>query len=279
MTHGTRQLVSFASLALLSGLALLPCSACGKGTGAAADAAAAPSGSGPAGSWLTRRTGVLPSGMPKPPPPSDSAAIMPTATREPDWDLNRDDAARDYAGRYVVFTKRYDDPPNCIELEPSKPAGNQRSVEVRTAAACPGAGTVRDVFLVDVASDHMTVDDKSKRAPLARWPDGSDPEGPANPVREIVAMRDWKGSLNDAIRRQMLVPIRVQAYGRGTYPVISLAGWHGVVQLNATADTLAPAVGDLCQGNGGMPLALLSASDRSHLLRIRCPASIRWDTL
>jgi hypothetical protein len=227
--------------------------------------------------------------MSAPPAPSDDPRVFKPG-RDPDMDLDVNDPASDYVRRYAAMTKRYGDRLDCIDIQPSKPAGEKRSVEVRNAATCPtplppgqAPGAVRDVFLVDVASDRLSLDDPSKRDPLQKWPDGSDPEGPPAPkVREIVDTAHWKSTLNDAIRAQMLVPMRVQAYSRGSYPVVSLAGWYGIVQPGASQDTLRPLATALCAGNSGLPLGLLTVMDRSRILRIRCgkegPSS-RWDTL
>ncbi len=209
--------------------------------------------------------------------PFGDAGPPPPVLRQPDWDLSVDDPARDYARRYVFFTRRYPDP-ECADLGPSAAAGSQRQVTVTTSASCPGAGAVRDVFLVDTAGDHLTVDDKNKRNPLARWPDGSDPEGPPGPtVRETTDMQHWKGPLQAAFARLLLVPLRVQAYGRGTYPVVSLAGWHAPYLLNAPPEALQPLADALCAANDNMPMALVAGFDRAHVLRVRCPASTRWE--
>ena len=245
----------------------------------AADAAP-PAGSAEPASFLTRRDPAIARPLPHPPAVADSAGLLPRASREPDWDLSSDDPALDYARRYAFFTRRYGDGFACVTFGASSQGGTARRVQVTTAASCPGAGAVRDVFLVDVASDHLTVDDPSRRDPLARWPDGSDPDGPpTTPVREIFRMQDWKSPLQDVVRRQMLVPIRVQAYGRGTYPVISIAGWHGFFQQDAPPDALRPLADALCAANGNMPLGVLMAMDRTRLLRVRCPAATRWDRL
>jgi len=227
--------------------------------------------------------------MSAPPVPSDDPRAFKPG-RDPDMDLDANDPASDYVRRYAASTKRYGDRLDCIDIQASKPAGDKRSVEVHNTATCPtplppgqAPGAVRDVFIVDVAADHLSVDDPSKRDALLRWPDGSDPEGPpASKVREIDDTTKWKSPLNDAIRSQLLVPLRVQAYGRGTYPVITLAGWYGVVQPGAAQDTLRPLATALCAGNAGLPLGLLTALDRSKILRIRCGKdgpSTRWDTL
>jgi hypothetical protein len=138
---------------------------------------------------------------------------------------------------------------------------------------------VRDVFLVDLASDHLTVDDKGKREPLARWPDGSDPEGPPGPVNEMGTLRNWRGPLKDALSAQLLVPVRIQSYGRGSYPVVTIAGWHAAITPNASPprlDTFADAV---CKANGGAPMGLFAGLDRSLILRVRCPGGARWQRL
>lgn len=256
---------------------LAGCSGCHGAAGN--DAGPAPSASSSAGSFLTRRAPLT--GAPS--APGAPEVINPKARREPDWDLDSSDPARDYAVRYAQATLRYGEPSaaSCMIFSPSQAAGNQRRVEVKTGPGCPGgAGTVRDVFLVDVAGDRLAVDDPTKRDPLAKWPDGSTPDGPASPeIREIDRMQDWKSPMQDAVRRQLLVPVRVQAYGRGSYPVISIAGWHGDIQVNAPADKLKPLADALCATGGGAPVGILAAIDRTHILRIRCPASTRWEEL
>jgi hypothetical protein len=208
----------------------------------------------------------------------DAGPPAPLVKRAPDWDLATDDPARDYARRYAYFTKRYPDGLSCAVFRPSQPAGDRRSVTVTADVACANAGAVRDVFIVDLAGDHLSVDDKSKRNPLARWPDGSDPEGPAAPdIRQIQDISNWKSPLHDALLSQELAPIRVQAYGRGTYSVVTIAGWHGRVQLNATPDALQPLADAMCKANDQMPMGIVAGFDRTHLLRIRCPATTRWD--
>ena len=197
----------------------------------------------------------------------------------PGWDLSPDDPGRDYARRYVFFTNRYPDLA-CAELSPGVVAGDRKRVTVKTAASCPGAGTVRDVFLVDVAGDHLTVDDKSKRNPLALWPDGSDPEGPPNPeIRETGDMKRWKSPIEDALIKASLAPVRMQSYGRGTYPLVTLAAWRAPYVVNAPPDALQPLSDALCAANDNMPMALVAGFDRAHVLRIRCPSTTKWDTL
>jgi hypothetical protein len=216
---------------------------------------------------------------PRAPLPTASAAPIPQPKREPDWDLDTDDAARDYVRRYALGTKRYGESLDCVDVGRSEPAGDRRRVEVKTSANCPGAGTVRDGFLVDLAGDRLTVDERSKHDALARWPDGSDPEGPAGAVRELSGMRDWKVPVKDVLQQAQLVPVRVQGYGRGTYPVVTLAGWHGAIVPTATPEALRGFAEALCKASGGAPMGLFGGLDRSRMLRIRCPGEARWDQL
>jgi hypothetical protein len=271
--------LSFAALAAAIGAA--GCSACGKSPPEPAGAHADASPSFPAPSAALARPPRDDAGhlVPRTPPPDDAFAGPVKTARDPDWDLDSDDNARDYVRRYTLGTKRYGDNLDCVDVGASQSAGDRRRVEVKTAANCPGAGTVRDVFLADVAADRLTVDDKSKRTPLGRWPDGSDPEGPPGAVRETASMKDWNSPLKDAIQRQLLVPIRVQTYGRGTYPVVTLAGWHGAIVPGAGPDALKAFAEALCRATNGAPMGLFGGVDRSLILRIRCPAAARWDRL
>jgi hypothetical protein len=212
----------------------------------------------------------------------DPRDIPPQPGRDPDWDLDTADTARDYVRRYVLGTRRYGGSLDCVDIGPSTPSGDRRKVEVKTSASCPDAGPagdVRDVFVVDVAGDRLTVDDKAKRNPLARWPDGSDPEGPPGSVQNTSDLRKWRGPLKDAVfGKQQLVVIRVQMYGRGTYPVITVAGWHGAVMPTATAEDLRSFADDMCHANEG-PLGIFAGLDRSRILLIRCPGGAHWDKL
>jgi hypothetical protein len=280
-----------AGIAALLALAGMGCGGCGHGNAepahdaevSSSSSTGAPSSSDSAvvAAWRARHPrddagNLIPKSSP---PPVDSSLIPPKPGREPDWDLD-DDAPRDYVRRYALATKRYGASLECVDIHPSTRAADRVTVEVMTAAACPGAGTVRDVFVVDVAGDHLAVDDKAKRDPLARWPDGSDPEGPAKEVLNTSDMRKWSGALKDAVFGKMqLVVIRVQMYGRGSYPVITLAGWHGAVNRSATPDDLRSLDDDLCRANGGAPLGIIAGIDRANILRIRCPGPARWDRL
>lgn len=269
------------------GLAGAACGGCNRAPPepAAPEAGAAASSSAPspsAAAWLSRHARddaghLIPRSAA---PPLDPSAEPARAGREPGWDLDPEDPARDYVRRYASATRRYGETLDCVAVGPSQPSASDRvRVEVRGAPGCPHAGESRDVFLVDAAGDRLSLDDRTKRDPLARWPDGSDPEGPANPVRDGSEMRAWQGPLKEAIRQQQIVPIRVQAYGRGSYPVVTLAGWHAAVTPAASPDDLRPFAEALCRASGGMPLAFFGGLDRTTMLRVRCPASARWESL
>jgi len=249
-----------------------------------ASSTASPSDSAAAASaWAARHARddaghLVPRTMPPPPDPS----AVPTQTgRDPDWDLDSDDPARDYVRRYVVATRRYGDRIDCIDIGSSKPAGDKRTVEVKNAAcADAGApGAQRDVFVVDVAGDRLSVDDKSKRDALVLWPDGSDPEGPPKPVVDVGNLQKWSGPVKQALANALLVPVRVQAYGRGTYSVVTLAGWHGSITPKGPPDALRALASEVCKADGQMPMGIFAGVDRSTLLRLRCPGSFRWDKL
>jgi hypothetical protein len=282
-----------AVLAACLALAAAGCGGCGRanpepahdtdGSSPSTSAAPSPSDSAAtAAAWRARHPrddagNLIPRSSP---PPVDSSLLPPKPGREPDWDLDASDAARDYVRRYALATKRYGASPECADIRPSTRTGDRVTVEVRTAAACPGAGTVRDVFVVDVAGDRLSVDDKATRDPLARWPDGSDPEAPPRDVLNTSDMRKWNGALKDAVfGKFQLVVIRVQMYGRGSYPVVTIAGWHGAVNMSATPDDLRSLDDDLCRANEGAPLGIIAGIDRANILRIRCPGPARWDRL
>ncbi len=271
-----------APIALLGAIGAPGCGGCGK----APPEPAAPAAGGDA-SPVARGPMVIPARVthelghagPRAPFPSESASAVPRASREPDWDLDSDDPARDYVRRYALGTKRYGETLACVDIGPSKAGGDKRRVEVATAPGCAGAGTVRDVFVVDVASDRLSVEDTSAQVPLARWPDGSDPDGPPGRLPETTGIKEWKSPLKEELQKHLLVPIRVQAYGRGTYPVVTLAGWHGAVVPTTGAEALRGLAEALCKASGGAPMGLLGGVDCSTMLRVRCPGQARWDTL
>ncbi len=226
----------------------------------------------------------LPTSSAKPPPPttvaSATAKAPPKPSREPDWGLAADDPARDYVTRYIRGTKRYGTG-GCVEVKPSTFTKGKDVVETQNDAsgACGKAGELRDRFLVSVATDRMSLDESLHQPKLQRWPDGSDPDGPPGAIAELQDLRTWRTSFRDAFRKLELAPIRVQLYGRGTYPVITIAGWHGPLQRTMSPGELEAPARVLCTANEGEPLGIIAGLDRSVLLRISCPGAGRFDTL
>jgi hypothetical protein len=82
-----------------------------------------------------------------------------------------------------------------------------------------------------------------------------------------------------ALEDLSLVPLRVQWYGRGSYTLVSVAGWHGTVTPTSSPADLAAAAQKLCKASAGFPLGIIATMDRATVLRIRCPATTRWQHL
>jgi hypothetical protein len=80
----------------------------------------------------------------------------------------------------------------------------------------------------------------------------------------------WKSKLRDAIVAAKLTPIRAQLYGRGTYAVITVAGWYAPIKDQGPTDPIAPVAESLCAANGNLPLGLFAAFNRRDILRIHC---------
>jgi len=217
-----------------------------------------------------------------PRPSEDPAMLPPKPQREPDFDLDPLDPARDYVTRYVRATKRYGDKTECVAYGASFDKGQWRAVEVKDdpKSSCGGSSdALRDTFLVDVGADKMTLDDP-KAKPLANWPDGSDPRGKPSP---IPSQEDWKkfaSPLVDELVKSKLTVVRVQLYGRGTYPVLTLAGWRDPMGANASPESLLPLTQKLCQASENKPFSVFAGINRSTILRVRCPSGqARWDKL
>jgi len=212
--------------------------------------------------------------------PDNAAGTLPTAMRDPTWNLDPTDPARDYVARYVRATKRYGDVA-CVSIGKSTFANDRSTVEARndTSGACGKAGDLRDRFLVNVATDRMSIDGALHQPALSKWPDGSDPDGPPGKVADVQDLLKWKTPLHDAFHTLLLAPLRMQLYGRGTYPIFSIAGWHGPVMRNMTPAQLEAPARALCDANEGAPLGIFAGFDRSTLLRIDCPASAHFETL
>jgi hypothetical protein len=119
--------------------------------------------------------------------------------------------------------------------------------------------------------------------PLAPWPDGSPAceAGEAKPrtVASLDPRTEWRTPLYDALVALELVPIRAQLVGHGTYPIVTLAGWRGPLRPDAPTPDLRATARKLCAAAGGQPFALFGGLDRTRLLRVSCPDTVRWDKL
>jgi hypothetical protein len=75
-----------------------------------------------------------------------------------------------------------------------------------------------------------------------------------------------------------LTVVGVQIYGRGTYPVITLAGWRAPLAANAKPEDIQPSTAKMCSANGNRPFSFLANINMSTTLRVRCPSGeARWD--
>jgi hypothetical protein len=218
------------------------------------------------------------------PPPLDPDAMAPIAKREPDWDLDKRDPARDYVRRYIWGVARYGDMSRCVDAQPSTPANGKAEVHVADAVPprCPPTG-VDETFAVDVPGDRLELVRKQvDRSKLRPWLDGSDPGAPAKtPVPEFANPNKWNTPTGQAMKEARLVPIRIQMYGRGTYPFVMLAGWPAWFPRTIDQASRDAFAAKICAGSQGMPLAIGAGLDRSNVLRVRCgdaPTAV-WDVL
>ena len=221
---------------------------------------------------------------PSPDPPTD-ADFVKLGAREPDWDLDPGDPALDYVERYIHAVLRYKNDHTCVHAQPSRVENGRTLVDTRDTpdtgdGKCKGSNAVRDTFAVDVEHDHLELADPAVGAALADWPDGSGPGGmPAPSPKEGPPIDQWRSALPKAFQELELVPLRVQFYGRGSYPVISIAGWHGVVKPATPPTELKGVAEKLCHASAGFPLGVFTTGDRTTLLRIKCPNFVRWERL
>jgi hypothetical protein len=225
--------------------------------------------------------GVTPSEKSTPIPPTD-ADFVKLGKREIDWDLDKADPARDYAERYIQSTRRYGAERPCVHAQPSRIENGRTLVDTRDSNAngCTGTNAVRDTLAVDADQDRLELADPTRGAPLADWPDGSNPAGMATPSpKEGPTIEKWASPLPKAFRALELVPLRIQFYGRGSYPMITIAGWHGPMALTASPAELAEDARKICEASAGFPLGVVTAMDRSVVFRVHCPESARWEHL
>jgi len=215
-----------------------------------------------------------------PPPIPSGANVPPQPSSQPTWALDPADPAHEYVARYLRATFRYGPQTGCVVVGPSQFKDGNTTVEVTNGptGSCGPANVSRETFLVNVSSDRLSVTAPPDHDALKKWPDGSDPEGPAGPPVEKDP-RSWKSPLHDAIIGLNLVPVRLQFYGRGTYPIVTIAGWHDQVTREATPDTLSSIARKLCAVNENQGFAIFAGIDRANMLRIDCPDRFRWDRL
>jgi hypothetical protein len=235
---------------------------------------------------------------PAPPEPPTDANFVKVGKRDIDWDLDASDPASDYVERYIQATQRYGTERKCVHAQPSRIENGRPLVDARDTPAvdrasqgagappngCNGTGAVRDTFAVDVDHDHLELADPARGTPLADWPDGSSPGGmPTASPKEGPAIEGWKSPLPKALQTLALVPLRVQFYGRGSYPLLSVAGWHGMLTLTSSPDELATDAKKICEASAAFPVGIIATMDRSIVLRVKCPAGAaavaRWEHL
>jgi hypothetical protein len=270
-------------LALVAGLLVLQ-SGCNRAPPAEPIAvldASLPGDSGPPHMSLAQAMGLGTEKPPPPDPPTD-ADFVKLGAREPGWDLDPTDPASDYAERFIQSTERYKKERTCVHAQPSRIENGRTLVDTRDSSenGCKGTNAVRDTFAVDLAHDRIELADPARGDPLTEWPDGSRPTGMATPSpKEGPPIKEWKSALPKAFESLALVPLRVQFYGRGSYPLISIAGWHGTVTPSSSPEQLSAAAAKLCHASAGFPLGVIETMDRSNVLRIKCPASARWEHL
>lgn len=225
--------------------------------------------------------GLAQAEKPTPTPPTD-ADFVKLGTHVLDWDLDKDDPGRDYVERYIQSTRRYGLDRPCVHAQTSRIENGRTLVDTRDTSegGCQGTNAVRDTFAVEPDQDRLELADPARGAPLADWPDGSSPGGMPTPEpKEGPGIKQWTSPLPKAITALELVPLRVQFYGRGSYPLVTIAGWHGSVTLTSTPAQLAQASKAICAASAGFPVGITTAMDRSVVLRIRCPESARWERL
>jgi hypothetical protein len=231
---------------------------------------------------LAQAMGVEPTEKPPPPLPPTDADFVKLGKRDINWDLDPNDPASDYVERYIQSTRRYGAERRCVRAEPSRIVDGRSLVEARDSRGdgCHGTGAVRDTFAVDVDHDRLELADPSVGSPLADWPDGSSPDGMPTPApKEGPGIDVWNSPLPKALQALNLVPLRVQFYGRGSYPLISVAGWHTPVTLTSSPAELESDAKKICDASASFPLGLIATMDRSTVLRIRCPTGTHWEHL
>jgi hypothetical protein len=240
-----------------------------------------PFDAGPPHMTLAQAMGLSSEKPPPPAPPTD-ADFVKLGSHDVDWALDPADPAADYVERYIQSTRRYGAERACVHAQPSRVEGARTVVETRDSSehGCSGTGAVRDTFAVDVDHDRLELADPTRGDRLADWPDGSSPEGMATPSpKEGPRIDQWGSPLVKALKGLELVPLRIQFYGRGSYPLISLAGWHGAMNPAGDLAALESYTKTICEASAGFPIGIITTMDRSTVLRVRCPSGTHWEHL
>lgn len=201
--------------------------------------------------------------------------------RLPEWTFDTDDPARDYVGRYLRATMRYGTETACVVLSRSTFRNGENVVDVRNPAdgTCGKPTELRDTFLANVSGDRLRIEDEARRPPLRPWPDGSLPGDGPGLLATVQDLRKWQTPVREIIKKEQLYPTRVQLYGRGTYPVVTLAGWHAKFDPKGDIAALKPVAQELCTANAGSPMAFMTGLGNTLLLRIDCPENPHWEDL
>ena len=232
---------------------------------------------------LAQAMGLQNNEKPDPPPPPTDADFVKLGTREPDWDLDPSDPARDYVERYIQATRRYAAERPCVHAQASRVEGGRTLVDTRDSSenGCKGTGAVRDTFAADVEHDRLDLADPARGAPLADWPDGSNPGGMPGAGSEggatdrQVGVADPKGAEEPRARATPCAVLRARELPGDQRRRVAREDDAHVVPRRAGGGrdgdlrrVVRVPAGDPRRRTIGRPC-----------LRIKCPASTRWDHL
>src|SRR5438093_761061 len=144
------------------------------------------------------------------------------------------------------------------------------------AGACKGSGDAKtdggvtatpaatsSVASVPSSPPHLVRDKDGRLVPTRPRPDddpalmpptpGGDPGGPVAAPVEADAP---PAKLKDALFAAKLTPVRTQLYGRGSYVVITLAGWRPPLTPSAAPASMSELVRATCAASDGLPFGL-----------------------
>src|SRR5262249_11099583 len=159
---------------------------------------------------------------------------------------------------YVRATNRYGAKTACARASASRSDGGRALVDVAGGkdAPCSLGGAVLDTFAVRASADRPELAGPKRGAALAEWPARSAPGGP--PGGKVPAEDDlhkWTSPLHELLSGMHFTAIRVQYYGRGSYPVVTLAGWRDPIRPGG-ADDLHDLAQKICGATKGAPVGL-----------------------